>query len=252
MPRVTALIAEDEAPQRAELRGMLSELWTELDVVAECADGLEALEALDTHQPQVVFLDIRMPGVSGLEVAKAASGHAQIVFTTAYEEYALQAFDRGAIDYLLKPINRERLALTLDRVRGRIDTGISPDWSVAIAAVERQLARQRSGGIKWITASIGNTTKMFTIDEVLYFQAQDRHTRVVTVADEAIIRTPLKELLDGLDTEMFWQIHRSVIVRVSSVQSVKRRDDGKMELNIRGHDDVLPVSSAFQYRFKGM
>jgi len=249
----TAILAEDEAPQRADLRAMLSALWPELNIVAECEDGLAALEALDTHRPQIAFLDIRMPGVSGLDVAKATSGRTQVVFTTAYDEYAVQAFDNGAIDYLLKPIKRDRLAIALERIRERLKSGIAPDLSQVIAALESQLTnRQPRGGIKWITANVGNTTKMFPIDEVLFFQAQDKYTRVVTAADEAIIRTTLKELLDGLDTESFWQIHRSAIVRVSVVQSVQRRDDGRMELRLRGRDEVLPVSSAFHYRFKGM
>lgn len=250
MSMVTALIAEDEAPQRAELLRMLSELWPDLRAV-ECEDGLAALEALEVHRPQVAFLDIRMPGVSGLEVARAASGYAQVIFTTAYDEYAVQAFEHGAIDYVLKPIKRERLATAVERVRERLRLGVSPDISAVIDALERQLAPQRVG-IKWITANVANTTKMFPIDEVLFFQAQDKYTRVVTATDEAIIRTPLKDLLSGLDAERFWQIHRSAIVQVGVIHSVRRGDDGKMELRVRGRDDVLPVSSAFQYRFKGM
>jgi DNA-binding LytR/AlgR family response regulator len=249
---VTALIAEDETPQRVELRTMLTELWPELRIVAECEDGLTALEALAAHHPQVAFLDIRMPGVSGLEVAKAANTRAHVVFTTAYDEYAVQAFERGAIDYLLKPIKRDRLATAIERLRERLRSGTSPDVLAVVAELERQLASKRSNGIKWITANVGNTTKMFAIDEVLFFQAQDKYTRVVTASDEAIIRTPLKELLDDLDTDAFWQIHRSAIVRVASIQAVHRSDDGRLALRVRGHIETLPVSGAFQYRFKGM
>jgi DNA-binding LytR/AlgR family response regulator len=251
MSSVTALLAEDEAPQRAELRRMLGELWPELTVV-ECEDGLAALEAMESHRPQVAFLDIRMPGVTGLEVARAAGVDVHVVFTTAYDEYAVQAFERGAIDYLLKPIKRDRLALAIERIQARLNSGTAPDVSAVIAAVERQLAPHRPTGIKWITANVGSTTKMYSIDEVLFFQAQDKYTRVVTAADEANIRTTLKELVMDLDAEIFWQIHRSAIVRAAAIQSVRRRDDGKLELRIRGRDDVLPVSSAFQYRFRGM
>jgi DNA-binding LytR/AlgR family response regulator len=248
-----ALIAEDEAPQRAQLRAMLSQAWPELQIVAECEDGLSALEALQLHKPQVAFLDIRMPGVSGLEVARAASGVTQVVFTTAYDEYALQAFEHGAIDYLLKPIKRDRLALALDRVRERLKSGVSPDVSAVVEALEQQLAnRQRRDGIKWITANVGNTTKMFPIDEVLFFQAQDKYTRVVTATDEAIIRTTLKELIEGLDSDAFWQVHRSAIVRANIIHSVRKDDDGKLVLTLKGRPELLPVSSAFQYRFRGM
>jgi DNA-binding LytR/AlgR family response regulator len=177
----------------------------------------------------------------------------QVIFTTAYDEYALQAFDQGAIDYLLKPIKRDRLAIALDRVRGRLNSGISSDVSVVIDALQRQFAnRQRRDGIKWITANVGNTTKMFPIDEVLFFQAQDKYTRVITATDEAIIRTPLKELVAGLDSDAFWQVHRSVIVRASLIHSARKDDDGKLVLTLKGRTELLPVSSAFQHRFRGM
>jgi DNA-binding LytR/AlgR family response regulator len=250
---ITALVAEDETPQRAELCSMLAAEWPELQIVSECDDGLSALEAIVALRPQVAFLDIRMPGVNGLEVAKASDGQTQIVFTTAYGQYALEAFDQGAIDYLLKPVKRERLRVAIVRVRERLAAGVKPDLTQIIAALETQLASaRRRDGIKWITATIGNATKMFSIDEVQFFQAQDKYTRVVTATDEAFIRTPLKELAAGLDADVFWQIHRSAIVRAAIIQSVVRSDDGKLVLRLRGKDDMLPVSSAFQYRFRSM
>lgn len=194
-----------------------------------------------------------MPGVNGLEVARAASGIAHIVFTTAYDEYALQAFDHGAIDYVLKPVRRDRLERAVQRVRERLQQGRAPDVLSLIDALQSRLhpAEPRSS-IRWITASVGSTTKMFPIEDVHFFQAQDKYTRVVTANDEAHIRTPLKELLEGLDSAEFWQVHRSVIVRAQVIRAVHRDADGRMTLQMRGHDERLPVSSSFQYRFKGM
>jgi DNA-binding LytR/AlgR family response regulator len=252
MTRPTAIIAEDELPQRQELRSLLAELWPELTVVAECEDGLTALEALERHRPHVALLDIRMPGVSGLEVARAAGTQCHVIFISAYEEYALHAFDEGAVDYLLKPVARERLSLAIDRARSRLLTGSQVDMTALIDMVQARLGEGGKQGIKWITASVGNAVKMFSIDEVLFFQAQDKYTRVVTADSEGNIRTPLKELTGALDSETFWQVHRSVIVRVGAIRAVEKGEDGKLQLTVRGRADVLPVSSTFQHRFRGM
>jgi DNA-binding LytR/AlgR family response regulator len=251
MTRPTAVIAEDELPQRREMRAMLAELWPELNVVAECGDGLAALDALEQHRPQVLFLDIRMPGVSGLEVARAADAHCQVIFVTAYEEYALRAFDEGAVDYLQKPVSRERLSRAVERTRARLDNGTQADMAALLDLVQARLAPGKTA-IKWITASVGNLMKMFSIDEVLFFQAQEKYTRVVTADSEGHIRTPLKELIAALDSESFWQVHRSAIVRVGAIRAIEKGDDGKLRLSLKGHADSLPVSSAFQYRFRGM
>jgi DNA-binding LytR/AlgR family response regulator len=252
MTRPTAIIAEDELPQRQELRALLADLWPELHVVAECEDGLTALEALEQHRPQVAFLDIRMPGMSGLEVARAAGARCHVIFITAYEEYALSAFDEGAVDYLLKPVARERLSLAIERARARIVSGSPVDIGALLDMVQARLGAGRKQGIKWITASVGNSVKMFAIDEVLFFQAQDKYTRVVTADSEGNIRTPLKELTAALDSETFWQVHRSVIVRVGAIRAVEKGEDGKLQLTVRGRADVLPVSSTLQHRFRGM
>jgi len=251
-PRATALIAEDEAPQRDDLKAMLRELWPELAIVAECEDGLAAIEAAETLRPAVAFLDIRMPGVSGIEVARVAARYGRVVFTTAYEEYALRAFEAGAVDYLLKPIRKERLAEAIARIRPRLSDPVLADMSRRLDALEARLAARPSSGLKWIGATVGQAIKMFDIAEVLYFQAKDKYTRVVTERDEAEIRTPLKELVRRLDPEAFWQIHRSVIVRVSAIQAVERGTDGRFDLKVRGRTETLPVSSAFQSRFRGM
>jgi DNA-binding LytR/AlgR family response regulator len=248
----TAIIAEDELPQRRELRALLTELWPELNVIAECEDGLSALEALEQHRPQVAFLDIRMPGVSGLEVARAAGAQCHVIFITAYEEYALSAFDEGAVDYLLKPVARERLCIAIERARARLGSGAHADMTALIDMVQARLGAGSKQGIKWITASVGNAVKMFSIDEVLFFQAQDKYTRVVTADSEGHIRTPLKDLTAALDSETFWQVHRSVIVRVGAIRTVEKGEDGRLQLTVRGRDDVLPVSTTFQHRFRGM
>jgi DNA-binding LytR/AlgR family response regulator len=250
---VRVLVAEDEAPQRRELCALLRRLWPECEIVAECDDGLSALEALAALRPQVAFLDIRMPGVSGLDVARAASGHAHVVFTTAYEEYALRAFDHGAIDYLLKPIAQERVRETIQRLRVRLDAG-APGFLVArVAPLMEHLARSGPRGtLRWITASVADTVRMLPIEDVVFFQSQDKYTRVATADADAHIRTPLKELLAALDPDEFWQVHRSVIVRASAIDVVRRDELGKLELSLKSRKDILPVSQPFQRRFRGM
>ncbi len=248
---ITALIAEDEAPQREALARLLAELWPELKIVAQCADGLDALEALIAHRPRVAFLDIRMPGMNGLALAREASRDCHIVFTTAYDEYAVRAFDEGAVDYVLKPVQPERLARALVRVRERLR---SRPPSTLDTTLERLSERQRAGQttLRWITAGIGDTVRLFPIEDVLYFQAEEKYTKVVTREEEALIRASLRELLEGLDPEAFWQVHRSVIVRAAAIEWVKRDELGKARLRVRGREELLPVSPALQGRFKGM
>lgn len=251
MTNPRALIAEDEAPQRRALCELLRELWPELEIVAECADGLDALESLAAHRPEIAFLDIRMPGLSGLEVARAASEHAHVVFTTAYDEYAITAFEAGAIDYLLKPIKRDRLARTVERLKERV--GARPARLESLLdALQGRIGAGSRNEIRWITGSVGSVTKIFGIDEVLFFQAQDKYVRVATADDEVHIRTPLRELLASLDPEVFWQVHRSAIVRAGAIQRIEANEDGKLHVRVKGRADVLPVSQAFQFRFKPM
>jgi DNA-binding LytR/AlgR family response regulator len=248
----TALIAEDETPLRDALRAMLGIAWPELEIVAECEDGIAAMEAIAGHRPDVCFLDIRMPGVSGLDVARAAAAaKAQVVFTTAYDEYAVRAFEAGAADYLLKPIQPARLARAIERLRERLDARAE----TADADIDLLEARLKPTGtrlIRWISAAIGDSVRMLGIDEVLFFQAQDKYVRVVTADGEAIIRTPIKDILAGLDPDIFWQVHRGTVVRVSAIDRVRRDDLGKSVLSLRGRSDALPVSAAFLHRFKGM
>jgi DNA-binding LytR/AlgR family response regulator len=250
---ITGLIAEDEEPQRTELRRLLAELWPQLSIVAECEDGLAALEASAQYQPAVVFLDIRMPGVSGIEVARVVSTSSHVIFTTAYDEFAVQAFEQGAIDYLLKPIQRERLQRAIERVQARMRNDPPSDLAALLARLQSDaVSRLDRKYIRWITASIGQNTRIFPIEDVLFFRAQDKYTRVVTADEEAYIRMPLRELIEKLDPDVFWQVHRSVIVRCDAIRLVRREDSGHCVLIMRGRDEELPVSSVFQQRFKAM
>ena len=250
----TALIAEDEPAQRESLCRLLHEQWPQLQLVAECEDGLSALEVLQEKQPQIVFLDIRMPGISGIEVARAAAeAGAHIVFVTAYDEYAVAAFDAGAADYLLKPVTPERLQQTIARVQKRLSQPPEANLSQLLEALDIRLrSNQIKAHLKWVTASLGDTVKMFPIDDVLFFQAQDKYVRVVTPTDEAVIRTPLKDLISQLDPETFWQIHRSFIVRASVIERVQKDALGHFHAKLRGSSESLPVSASFQSRFKSM
>jgi DNA-binding LytR/AlgR family response regulator len=248
---LTALIAEDEAPQRRELCRLLASSWPQLRIVAECADGTSAIAALQAHRPTVAFLDIRMGGASGLEVAQEACKTAHVVFITAYEQHAIEAFEVGALDYLLKPVSAERLEATLDRLRTRLnDTPKGID--TIIHTIQQGFRSTRSADTPWITASLGSTVKLIATEDVLFFQADEGFTRVVTALEQATIRTALKDLLPGLNPDVFWQIHRSVIVRVGAIREVRRNELGRMEIALRGSAEILPVSQAFQWRFRGM
>ena len=253
MNHVTCLVAEDEAPQRLALLAALAEAWPGLDIVAACEDGPSALEAAAEFRPRVAFLDIRMPGVSGLDVAREVVAQGGlVVFTTAYDDYAIRAFEAGAADYLLKPVSPARLAQAVERLRERLAARPADDMAARLEALEQRLRPQGDRLVRWISASIGDSVRMLGIDEVLYFQAQDKYVRVVTADDEAIIRTPLKDLLGGLDPDEFWQVHRGVVVRVSAIDRVRRDELGKARLSLRGRAEQLPVSAAFLHRFRGM
>jgi DNA-binding LytR/AlgR family response regulator len=219
---VTVLVAEDEAPQRAELLEMLDAAWPGVEVVAACEDGIAAMQAIIAHRPQVAFLDIRMPGVSGLDVARAAvASGAQVVFTTAYDEYAIRAFEAGAIDYLPKPIRPARLDQAIQRLRARLREP-GHDRGVDVDALEARLRPAGERLVRWISASAGDSVRVIGIDEVLYFQARDKYVSVVTREGEATIRMPIKDLLAGLDPDMFWQVHRGVVVRVSAIDRMQK------------------------------
>lgn len=245
-----AIIAEDEGAQRQDLIAQLRELWPELRIAAECEDGLAAVEALRGRAPDIAFLDIRMPGVSGLEVARAA-GDAHIVFITAYDEFAVHAFEAGAADYLLKPVRRDRLAATVERLKKRLADGHRPAPLDLVALLEARLAPERRW-MSWISASAGDTIRMIAVDDVLAFRSEDKYTCVLTAQGSAHIRTPLKELIGQLDPDVFWQVHRGAIVRVAAIRAARRDEDGRLRLVLNGSAETVPVSAAFQDRFRPM
>ncbi len=251
----TAVIAEDELLLRTALRELLAKAWPELDIVAECDDGASALEAIDQHRPDVAFLDIRMPGLSGLEVAAAtaeASAGTQVVFTTAYDQYAVDAFERGAVDYLLKPITTERLAATVQRIKARATP--APD-AAALAALLRDLGAgsgQHRPPLTWITASNGRETRLIMVDDVAYFRADNKYTVAMTADGEALLRTPIRELAAMLDPHTFKQIHRSTIVNLRAVASIVRDDTGKGTLRLKQRPETLVVSQPFMTLFRHM
>ncbi len=251
----TAVIADDEDLPRAELQRMLAAAWPELEIVALCEHGPAAVEAIDRHHPHIAFLDIRMPGLSGLDVARAASGRCHTVFTTAYDSHAVAAFEAGAVDYLLKPIAAERLAQAVQRLRERLDARTAaPALDGLVERLAAQL-QQRSGQaprLRWLSASVGDTIKMFGIDEVLFFQSDEKYTRVVTGDDEAHVRKPLREISDGLDPEQFWQVHRGTVVRASAIARAQRDELGRITLQLKNHRETLAVSQAWAWRFKPM
>jgi DNA-binding LytR/AlgR family response regulator len=250
-PRI--LIADDEPLLLAELRESLARLWPEALVVAEALDGVAALRLAQTCDPDIAFLDIRMPGLSGLEVARAFGRRTHVVFITAHDEHAIAAFDAGAHDYLLKPADPARLARCIERLRERL--GTPPPDLASLARAPRP--GPRGGAPAWLQASVGNAIHFIDLADVIYFCAETKYTRVVSdgaqaAAAEAHIRTPLKELADTLEEAGFWQIHRAYVVAVKRIAAVTRDADGAMWLTLRQHDARLPVSQRFQHRFKGM
>jgi DNA-binding LytR/AlgR family response regulator len=249
MSSPTALVAEDEPTLRHQLVEQLGQLWPELAIVAEASDGIQALRLLDEHRPDVLFLDIQMPGATGLEVARQASGRCHVVFVTAYDEYAVAAFEQGAIDYVLKPISAARLFTTVSRLKqrsagppARIDTVLD---RIGGNAVQKTFLR-------WINASVGQNLKLITVDEIAYFQADNKYTRVVTNEGEALIRKPLKELVEELDPQQFWQIHRSTLVNAGAIAGVTRDFRGRMMVKLKRRDDTLLVSDSYTHLFRQM
>jgi DNA-binding LytR/AlgR family response regulator len=261
----TALIADDEAPMRDLLRARLASVWPELRIVAEAANGVEAVELGERLRPDIAFLDIRMPGLSGIEAARRLYERSHIVFATAYDQYALDAFAQGALDYLLKPVSAERLATTCARLQARLRTRARAENGAAAAPqdIGQELAKltalldnkgkpEKPAYLRWIQAQVGSSLRMVSTREVLFFQSDEKYTRVQTVGAEFLIRKTLKELLDELDPDEFWRIHRSTLVRVDAIAEVKRDLRGRQMLKVRGYPGELEVSRNHSYLFQQM
>jgi DNA-binding LytR/AlgR family response regulator len=290
---VRAVLADDERLMREQLRGRLAEVWPELEIVAEAKNGLEAVELVRQHRPDLVFLDIRMPGLTGVEAARQIAqmgdepeveeGQGQgdawqvpeIVFITAYDQYAVEAFEQGVADYVLKPAERERLALTVTRIKKRLaQRHDAPDGSsqvngngssnsepsapaVPLQQLLHKLAHQLSPSnapkyLQWIQASVGPAIQMIPVSDVLFFISDEKYTRVQTAKVEALIRKPIKELVDELDPALFWQIHRSTLVNSHAIDGITRDFRGRQMVGVKGLSEKLEVSRSYTQLFKGM
>jgi len=246
----TAIIAEDEPLLRQELRQELSALWPELEVRAEAVDGTEALQAILDKAPDIAFLDVEMPGMTGVEVAQAVNGRCHVVFVTAYDKYAVAAFEQQAADYILKPYSRERLAAAVTRLRERLQ-GVPAKLDGILEALAKHAPAQTSY-LRWITASQGPKVRFVTVDKVCYFQADNKYTMVMTADSELLIRRPIKELHDSLDPQTFWQIHRSTLVNVNEIADVTRDLHGHLRVQLRSRKESLTVSEPYNHLFRQM
>jgi DNA-binding LytR/AlgR family response regulator len=270
-PAARALIADDERLMREQLRARLAEVWPELAIVAEAKNGAEAVQLAAEHRPDLVFLDIRMPGVNGIEAARriaqlpigADDAGCEIVFITAYDQYAVEAFEQGVVDYVLKPAERERLKTTVERIRKRLAGRRAAEVPGELPAqpplqqLLQRLAAQLEPGtapryLRWIQASVGAQIQMIPVDDVLFFISDEKYTRVQTASLEALIRKPIKELIDELDPEVFWQIHRSTLVNTKAIAGISRDFRGRQLVAVKGCDEKLEVSRSYSQLFKGM
>jgi DNA-binding LytR/AlgR family response regulator len=273
---VTAILADDERLMREQLRARLSEAWPELVFLAEAKNGSEAVKLVETHEPDFAFLDIRMPGMTGIEAAREIIGRdgntCQIVFITAYDQYAVEAFEQGAIDYVLKPADRDRLAKTVERLKGRVGHGSAtashearsaldqPDVAALLTRLATRLdetgtgtsAASKTPRLQWIQASVGQSLRLIPVDDVLFFQSDEKYTRVQTAQFEALIKKPIKELIDELDPDQFWQIHRATLVNAQAIATVTRDFRGRQIVTVTGHPQKLEVSRTYAHLFKQM
>ena len=253
-PAPTAVVADDERLMREQLAGRLKEAWPELVVVGQAVNGREAVAMVQSLEPDIVFLDISMPEMDGIKAAQLIAGKAHIVFVSAYDQYAIRAFEQGALDYVLKPVEPDRLAITCQRLRERLDEAPDPMHHL----LEQLSDRLGTGAVKprdylrWVQASVGATIRMIPTSEILFFRAEDKYTRVQTDRFEALIRKPIKELIEELDPNEFWQIHRATLVRVDAITQVSRNFAGKQLVHLKGRDEKLEVSRSFNHLFKQM
>jgi DNA-binding LytR/AlgR family response regulator len=272
---IRAVIADDERLLREQLQARLRESWPDLDICGVARDGLEAVKLADELRPDVVFLDIRMPGLTGIEAAREIAGLddwcGEFVFVTAYDEYAVTAFEQGAVDYLLKPVETARLDKTVARLRERLGERLSPSTPMptpqtlfqspagntqdallqTLAQLQQRLqADKPAPQLRWLQCSVGATTKLICVDDVLFFRSDEKYTRIQLLDQEAFIRTPIRELICQLDAQQFWQVHRSTIVNVSAIAGVQRDEMGRQRVSLKQHKEVLEVSRSFGHVFK--
>ncbi|WP_088279321.1 LytTR family DNA-binding domain-containing protein [Ideonella sp. A 288] len=261
-PDATAMIVDDEPLLREHLQTHLARLWPALRVVAQARNGREAVELFEREAPQVVFLDVHMPGMNGIEAGRAIAGRALTVFVTAYEQYAVQAFEQGAVDYLVKPFEPGRLEATVSRLQQRLaaEPGAAADPAEAgrldavLERVARQLRVQATGApwLQWIKASVGSTLRLIPVDQVAYLRSDEKYTLVAWTGGEALIRKPIRELVDELDPSCFVQVHRSVIVNLRQVEQVTRGPNETADLHLVGRPETLPVSRSYLHLFRQM
>ncbi len=260
-PRATALIADDEPLLRESLRRQLANVWPELEIVAEARNGRETVQLFDERHPDICFLDVHMPGLSGVDAANHIGRRAHVVFVTAYDHYAVQAFAQGALDYLLKPVEPARLAETVSRLKERLQASRpAVNTEQLLEQLSAQLAKLQGGArrepLRWIRAQVGKTVRLIAVDEIDYVRSDAKYT-IVAWRDggkpaEAVVRTPLKDLFEQLDSEQFAQVHRSVVVNLRSISHVKRHDNETAEIHLKGRVEVLPVSRQYVHLFRQM
>jgi len=247
-----ALIADDEVHLAEHLRARLAVLWPELEILPLAANGIEALRAINEDEPDVAFLDIRMPGLTGIELAKRADTRTHVVFVTAFDQYAVEAFDREVVDYVLKPVTDERLAKTVERLKRKLETAERPaDLQDVLARIARAIP-DAGGRLRWIRALKGELVQQIPVDDVLYFQASDKYTCVITREGESLIRLPLAELSAQLDADVFWQIHRGTLVNMNAVAATRRDLGGRIFVKLKDGKTELAVSRAYAHLFKQM
>ncbi|HEX3837603.1 MAG TPA: LytTR family DNA-binding domain-containing protein [Steroidobacteraceae bacterium] len=248
MNPLTAIIAEDEPLQRLEVRQSLNRHWPQLQISAEVGDGVEAIRALERYAPTIAFLDIQMPGASGLEVARHASGKSHVVFITAYDQYALQAFEHGAIDYILKPIDSQRMAVTVARLqRGSLERPAD------LGSLIELLKRGGSAGpqyLRWLTVPKGSELHVLAVSDIYYLRVDNKYTTIATRSTTFLLNTPLKDMQESLDPAIFWRIHRSIIVNVGVIDTIYRSFQGGLEVKVKDRGEILPVSATHAHLFK--
>jgi DNA-binding LytR/AlgR family response regulator len=257
----TAIIADDERLMRDLLRTRLSQVWPDLEIVGEAKNGDEAVQLVDELKPDLTFLDIRMPGKTGMEAARDIGDASQVVFVTAYDQYAVEAFERGAIDYVLKPPEPERLKITVERLKERLATpaqaasasvNVSDTVTAMLSQLAEKIAAPKPKYLQWIQASIGQDLRMIPVEEILFFRSDEKYTCVQTEKFEALIRKPVRDLAEELDPSLFWQIHRATLVNVNAIEGVTRDIRGRHLVLIKGRPEKLEVSRSFLHLFKQM